>query len=151
MELVLRAAIVFFVLLVVMRLAGNKQFSELTTFDAVLIIVIAEVTGNSLSGQDYSVTASIVVIVSLVTFDIVISLFKARSKRFEKVVEGVPLLIVENGRTIEKAMRKERVDASDVLTVARKDHGLERLDQIRYAVLERDGRISVIPREGAAP
>lgn len=151
MDLVLRAAIVFLVLLVVLRLGGNKQFSEMTTFDAVLLIVIAEVTGNSLSGQDYSITASIVVIVSLVAFDIGLSLLKARSKRFDKVAEGVPVLLLENGAPLRKAMKKERVDEGDILAAARVVHGIERLDQIRYAVLERGGKISIIPREAAAP
>lgn len=151
MDLVSRAAIIFFVLLVVLRLGGNKQFSEMTSFDAVLIIVVAEVTGNSLSGQDYSITASIVVIVSLVAFDIGLSLLKTRSKRFDKLAEGVPVLIVENGRLIRKTMKKERVDEGDVLSAARMAHGLERLDQIRYAILEKGGKISIIPREGAAP
>lgn len=146
MELVARSAIVFFVLLVVMRLGGNKQFSELSAFDAVLIIVIAEVTGNSLSGQDYSITASIIVIVSLVSFDILLSLVKTRWQAFDRVAEGVPVLVLENGKIIERTARKERIDAGDILAAARKDHGIERLDEIRYAVLERGGKISVIPR-----
>lgn len=149
MDLVVRAALIFFTLLLIMRLGGNKQFSEMTAFDAVLLIVIAEVTGNTLSGQDYSVTASIVVIVSLVAFDIGLSLLKARSRRFDRLAEGIPILVVENGRALKDVMRKERIDESDVLAAARKDHGLERLDQIRYAVLERGGKISVIPAAGA--
>lgn len=151
MDLVVRSAIIFLALLVLMRLGGNKQFSELTAFDAVLIIVIAEVTGNSLSGQDYSITASIVVITSLVFFDITLSWFKARFRKFDKVAEGIPVLVAENGKMIEKTAKKERIDEGDILAAARKDHGLERLDQIRYAVLEKGGKISVIPREGATP
>lgn len=149
MDLVVRSAIIFFVLLVVMRIGGNKQFADLTAFDAILLIVIAEVTGNSLSGQDFSLTASIVVIVSLVFFDITLSWLKTRSKRFDRIAEGIPILVVENGRMIERNAKKERIDEGDVLAAARKDHGLERLDQIRYAVLEKGGKISVIPQTGA--
>lgn len=151
MDLVIRAAAVFFALFIVMRIAGNRQFAEMTTFDAALIIVIAEVTGNSLSGEDYSITASIVVIATLVLLDLGISLLKARSKRFDKLAEGVPMLLVENGRLLERNMKKERLDEGDVLSAARRHHGLERLDQIKYAILERDGRISIVPREGATP
>lgn len=133
MDLVVRAAVIFAVL------------------DVVLIIVIAEVTGNSLSGQDYSITASVVVIVTLVALDILVSWLKVRSKRFDKVAEGVPVLLLENGRPIRENLRKERVDEGDILEAAREAHGLERLDQIRYAVLEKGGAISIIPRAGVTP
>lgn len=146
MELVVRAAVIFVVLFVVMRIAGNRQFSEMTAFDVILVILIAEVTGNSLSGQDYSLTASIVVIVTLVALDILVSWLKVRSKRFDKLAEGVPVLLVENGRPLRETMRKERVDEGDVLEAARELHGLERMDQIRYAILEKGGAISIIPR-----
>lgn len=150
MDLVVRAAVIFFVLFVVMRIAGNRQFSEMTAFDAILIIVIAEVTGNALSGEDYSLTASIVVIVTLVVLDIAMSLLKDRFKKFDKLTEGVPILLVENGRLIEKNMKKERVDEGDVLSAARELRGLERVSDIRYAVLETDGKITVIPKEAQA-
>src|SRR5687768_11637016 len=127
MDLVVRAAVIFVALFVLLRLAGNRQFSELTTFDAVLIIVIAEVTGNSLSGEDYSLTASIIVITTLVALNIGISLLKRKSKGFDKVAEGVPILLVENGRFIQENMKKERVDEGDVLAAARQFQGLERL------------------------
>lgn len=146
MELVVRATVIFFALFVILRISGNRQFSEMTTFDAILIILIAEVTGNSLSGQDYSLTASIIVITTLVALDIGVSLLKVRWKAFDRVAEGVPVLLVENGRELKEPMRKERVDVEDVLAAARASHGLERLDQIRYAVLEREGAISIVPR-----
>ena len=145
MDLVVRAAIVFLTLFVVMRIAGNRQFSEMTSFDAVLIIVIAEVTGNSLSGEDYSLTASVVVIVTLVVLDILVSLLKQRVKWLNRLAEGVPVLLVENGRAIRKNLKKERIDESDVMAAARGQRGLERVDQIKYAVLETDGSISIIP------
>jgi uncharacterized membrane protein YcaP (DUF421 family) len=151
MDLVVRAAVVFLFLFVVMRIAGNRQFSEMTTFDAVLVIVIAEVTGNSLSGEDYSITASIVVISTLVGLDLLISLLKGRSKRFDKLAEGVPMLLVENGRFLKGNMKKERVDEGDVMSAARQAHGIEELSQIKYAVLERDGTISVVPKPSATP
>lgn len=151
MDLVVRAAVIFAVLFIVMRIAGNRQFSEMTSFDIILIIVIAEVTGNSLSGQDYSITASIVVIITLVSLDILVSWLKVRSKRFDKVAEGVPILLLENGRPIRENLKKERVDEGDILEAARQAHGLERLEQIRYAVLEKGGAISIIPRAGETP
>lgn len=142
----MRAVVIFLVLFVVMRIAGNRQFSELTTFDAILIIVIAEVTGNALSGEDYSMTAAIIVIVTLVALDIGISLLKRSSRRFDRVAEGIPVLLVENGRVIQENLRRERVDEDDILTAARELQGLERIDQVKFAILERGGRISIVPR-----
>lgn len=149
MDLVVRATVIFVVLFAVMRIAGNRQFSEMTTFDVVLVIVIAEVTGNSLSGEDYSLTASIVVIVTLVALDVGVSLLKARSRAFDRLAEGVPILLMENGRPLRQNMRKERIDEADILAAAREIHGLESLDQVKYAILETSGTISIVPKAGA--
>ena len=147
MDLVVRAAVIFVALLLVMRAAGNRQFSELTVFDAVLIIVIAEVTGNSLSGDDYSLTSSIVVIVTLVVLDLLMSILKRRFPRFSKVSDGIPILLVENGRFIWKNLRKEHVGEEEILAAARELQGLERISDIKYAVLESSGSISIIPKQ----
>jgi len=86
------------------------------------------------------------VILTLVGIDIGFSLLKDRSRLFHKIVEGVPLVIVEDGRVLGERMRWARVDIEDVLQAARERQGLERMDQIKYAVLERTGEISVIPK-----
>jgi uncharacterized membrane protein YcaP (DUF421 family) len=82
-----------------------------------------------------------------VASDIGLALLKERSPLVEKLIDGVPLVIVEDGRLLEGRMRWARVDEDDVLTAARETQGLERLDQIKYAVLERSGGISIIPRQ----
>ncbi|HEX2022104.1 MAG TPA: YetF domain-containing protein [Candidatus Thermoplasmatota archaeon] len=145
MDLVVRAAVVYLALFVIMRLSGNRQFSKMTTFDVVLVIVSAEGTGNALAGPDYSLTAAVVVIVTLVGLDIGLSLLKRVSRKFDKIAEGVPVLLVEGGRPLKENMRKERVDEEDVMAAARELQGLERMDQIKYAVLERSGKITIVP------
>lgn len=146
MDAVVRALFIYLFLLLVFRAAGKRQFSELTTFDLVLVLIIAEATQQGLLGQDYSVTYAALVILTLVGADIVLSVFKLRFPAFEKAVDGVPTVLIEEGRVLDDRMRRARVDLDDVMTQARLSHGLERLDQVRYAVLERDGRISIIPR-----
>lgn len=79
--------------------------------------------------------------------DIALSLWKQRSPQVEKFLDGVPLVIVEEGRPLKDRMAKARVDEDDVLTAARELQGLERMDQIKYAVLERSGGISIIPKQ----
>jgi uncharacterized membrane protein YcaP (DUF421 family) len=147
METVLRAAAIYLVLLIVFRVAGNRSLAQITAFDFVLLLIIGEATQQGLLGNDFSVTNALLVIVTLVGLDIALSLWKQRAPRLEKVIDGMPLVILENGRLLRERMDKERVDEDDILTAAREIHGLERLDQIKYAVLERSGGISIIPRE----
>ena len=83
---------------------------------------------------------------SLVGIDIAMSLLKQRFPRVERIMDGEPELLVDNGRLLEKRMARARVDRSDILEAARRLQGLERMDQIKYAVLEQSGGITIIPR-----
>jgi uncharacterized membrane protein YcaP (DUF421 family) len=147
-ESVIRATAIYALLLVVFRLTGNRSLGQITTFDFILLLIISEAIQNGMVGNDYSVTNALVLVLTLVTIDIVLSLAKSRLPAVEKWMEGVPIVIVEHGRPLLGRMRTSRVDVSDVLSAARRLHGLERMEQIKYAVLERDGDISIIPRDG---
>jgi uncharacterized membrane protein YcaP (DUF421 family) len=109
--------------------------------------VIAETTTEFLVGRDSSMTNSFLLILTFVTMDIGLSLLKQRSRAVDKVLDGAPVLIVDRGRLLKDRMDRARVDEEDILEAARCVHGLARMDQIRYAVLERSGDISVIPVE----
>ncbi len=149
MDAVLRAAAIYVVLLLAFRIAGRRTLAEMTPFDLVLVFIIGEATQQALLGQDFSVTNAVLVIVTLLFLDIVMSLAKERSGTFEKLIDGVPTIIVADGRPLTERMRRARVDEADVMEAARRLHGIERLDQIKYAVLEVSGGISVIPNERA--
>ena len=146
MDSVLRGLVVYLVLLVVFRIAGKRTLSQVTTFDAVLLLIVAEVTQQALLGQDHSIVNFVLLVVTLLGMDIALSLVKQASPRLDRLLEGEPVVIVENGRPLEDRMRKARVDVEDVLTAARELQGLERLEQIKLAVLERSGGITIIPR-----
>lgn len=146
MDSVLRAAAIYLVVLVVFRLAGRRTLSELTTFDFVLLLIIGEATQQALLGDDFSIVNAMVVIVSLVVFDIALSLLKNKSRWLSKLIDGEPMIIVEHGQVLERRIRKARIDEGDILEAARHSQGLERIDQIKFAILEKDGRISIIPR-----
>jgi len=150
MDSVLRAAAIYIALMIIMRLAGKRSLAQITTFDFVLLLIIGEATQQALLGQDFSVTNAMLVIITLVTLDIGLSLLKRRSKRIDKWLDDVPLVIVEDGVALKERMDKVRVDIDDVLSAARHLQGIERLDQIRYAVLERSGGISIIPKKNAS-
>jgi uncharacterized membrane protein YcaP (DUF421 family) len=150
MDSVLRAAAIYIALLIIMRIAGKRSLAQITTFDFILLLIIGEATQQALLGQDYSVTNALIVIVTLVLLDIGLSLLKRRSKAIDKLLEDTPLVIVDNGTPLKDRMKKARVDEEDVLSAARRLQGLERLDQIRYAVLERSGGITIVPMRSAS-
>ena len=147
MESIFRAVIVYVFLLVIFRLSGKRTLAEVTTFDLVLLLIISEATQEALIDNDHSMTNSFLIITSLVLLNVVFSEIKERFKPAERILDGLPLLIVDHGNPLHERMRKERVDVDDVLDAAREGHGIQRLKQIKFAVLERNGKISIIPAE----
>ncbi|MGZ8385824.1 MAG: DUF421 domain-containing protein [Nitrospira sp.] len=146
METVLRALSIYLVLLLVFRLAGRRTLMQMTSFDFVLLLIISEATQNAILGNDYSITTGILAIVTLVGTDILLSYWKQRSAKVERWLDGLPLIIVNNGIPLKPLMDRARVNEEDVLAAARQGPGLERMEQIKYAVLEVGGGISVIPK-----
>ena len=147
MDSVLRGAAIYIFLMLIFRISGKRSLAQVTTFDFVLLLIISETTQQALLGENFSLTNALLLIVTLIGLDIGISLLKQRSPRLEKLVDSVPLILVENGQPIQERLDKARVDESDILASARELQGLERMDQIKYAVLERSGGISIIPQE----
>ncbi len=149
MDSVIRALCVYLILLIIFRISGKRSLAQITTFDLVLTLIISEAIQQALVDDDNSMTNAIVLVVTLVCTDIALSLAKQRWPRFDKVVEGTPVILVENGRPREDRLRSERVNCEEILGAARECHGLERLDQIKYAIVEQNGHITIVPRRGA--
>lgn len=147
MDTILRTLAIYLFLLVLFRMSGKRTLSELSTFDFILLLIISEATQNALLGEDYSLVTGLTVILTLVMLDLGLSVLKKRSRVVEKVTEGTPLVIVEHGRLLKERLSKTQVTEDDIMQTARQTQGLERLDQIKYAVLETSGGISIIPRE----
>ena len=146
MDSVIRGLSVYFFLLVIFKVSGKRTLQEVTAFDFVLLLIIAETTQQALLGDDFSLTNALVLITTLVFTDICLSLVKQRSKGIEKLLDGTPTILVDNGSLLRDRMDKARVDESDIMEAARKLQGLESLEQVKYAILEKDGTISVIPK-----
>jgi uncharacterized membrane protein YcaP (DUF421 family) len=151
MEPLVRVAAMYFFLMVVFRLSGKRTLAETTPFDLLMMLVISETTQQAMVGDDHSMTHAFLLIISFVSIDVGLSLIKQRSKRVARLLEDVPLVIVEQGRFLKDRMDRSRVDEEDVLEAARELRGLERVEQIKYAVLERNGKITIIPRSPEAP
>ncbi len=146
MDAVIRPLFLYFFLLLVFAIAGKRSMAQMDTFDMVTLLIISEATQNALVGQNYSMTYSVIVIMTLVACTVFMAWIKSRSPRFEQVLQGGPLILVENGRLLRDRMKPAFVDEQDILTSARREHGLERLDQIKFAILETSGQISIIPK-----
>jgi uncharacterized membrane protein YcaP (DUF421 family) len=145
MDHVIRAAIVYLFLLVLFRISGKRTLAEVTTFDFILLLIISEAAQQALLGQDYSFTAAAIVISTLVGLDMLLAWISTRSEKIQKLLDSVPLVIVEEGKPIKERMKKSGVDETEILQTARELQGIASLDQIKYAVLERSGGITVIP------
>lgn len=145
MESVLRGIAVYLILLIVMRLSGRRTLAQVTPFDFVLLLIVAETTQQALLGEDFSITNSVILILTLFTADILLSYLKQREPRAAMLIDGVPTVLIRSGEPDRAALRSARMDLSDILEAARRQHGLKRLDQIRFAVLEISGDISIIP------
>ena len=145
MDAVIRSLAVYLFLIGIFRLTGKRTIAQITTFDFVLLLIISEATQQALMGEDFSVMNSFIVITTLLTADLVMSYIKDKSKKIEKILDGVPLVLVTEGKPIKERLQNSRVDENDILEAARELRGLEKMEQIKYAVLEKDGQISIIP------
>lgn len=147
MDAVMRAAAIYLALLVLFKFSGRRSLSELTIFDFVLLLIIGEATQQALLGDDFSITNAVLVVATLIGIDMLLSALKWRWPRFDLWLEGSPTIVVENGVALSSRLKAARIRVEDILESAREKHGLERLDQIKFAIIEKNGKISIIPRE----
>jgi len=150
MDSVLKAVVIYFVLWLLIRLSGRRTLAELSTFDFILFLVIGGATQRALIGEDYSLTNAFVVITTLIVVNILVGLLERDFRFFSKIVTGVPTILVDDGHLLTGRMRRARITADEIMERARMLHGLETLAQIKYAILEASGDISIIPRDKPA-
>ncbi len=146
MELILRTFFIYLFILIVFRITGKRTLSQLTTFDFILLLMVGQATQQALLMNDYSVTGAILVIVTLAGIDTLSAYFSKKSNLFDKVANGVPVIVIENGVLMEETLFNANLGVSDILEAARKNQGIDSIEQIKYAILEKDGMISIIPK-----
>jgi uncharacterized membrane protein YcaP (DUF421 family) len=145
MEFVLRAVCVYAFLLALFTIAGKRSLAEVDTFDLVLLLIISEATQQALIGEDYSLTTAAIVLSTLVGLEILMGKINRRWPAFEKSMRGGPLVLVEHGKVLAERLRAEQLTEEEILTAARQRHGLTSFEEIRYAILETSGEISIVP------
>lgn len=146
MDAVLRAVAIYLVLMLIFRLTGKRTIAQLTPFDFVIILIVGEATQQALLGENFSVTYAALVIATLVLLERLADLLSYRFPLLKRMTESVPVVLVEDGRPLPDVMKREQITTEDVMSSARLNQGLERMDQIRWAVLETSGGISIVPR-----
>jgi uncharacterized membrane protein YcaP (DUF421 family) len=144
---VLRAFIIYIFLLIIIRFSGRRTLGEMSNFDLVLLLIISEAAQNGLTGEDYSIMNSVIIIATLIFMDICFSLLKEKWPFLGKAIDGVPTILIYEGKIQQDNIKHSRTDVEDILDAARSSRSIEKLEQIKYAILEKNGSISIIPFE----
>ena len=144
MDVVFRVLFVYLFLLVIFRLLGKRELSQLSPFELVVLILLPQMLTDGLSSGDQSLTSATVGSATLLLLVFLTSILSHRFKWFETLTEGEATVLVHNGRFLDQNMNRERVQPAEVFTHMRMA-GVERLEQVKWAILEDDGQISVIP------
>ena len=146
MDLTIRAVALFFFVYLLTRIIGRRELSSLEPFDLILLIVIGDAIQQGLTQDDYSVTGALIVIGTFAILQILVSYLSFRFPRLRPALDGEPIIVVQDGRAIEKNMKRERITVEEVMVAARQEQ-VASLDRIAWAVLETSGKISVIPKQ----
>jgi uncharacterized membrane protein YcaP (DUF421 family) len=145
MDLVLRAVAVFVFVVILTRIIGRRELGSLAPVDLILLIILGDALQQGLTQDDYSLTGAFLVVGTLAVLQVFTSWLAFRSTRTRRVLEGEPLIVVEDGKPIERNLRRERLTVEEVAESARM-HEIGSLDEVRWAVLERNGEISFIKK-----
>jgi uncharacterized membrane protein YcaP (DUF421 family) len=145
MDIVLRAVVVFCFLLVLTRIIGRRELSSLQPFDLILIIILGDAVQQGLTQDDYSLTGAFLAIGTIAVLQVFVSWIGFRFPRARPVLEGTPIVVVQDGEVIEPNLGRERLSVDEVREAAR-IQGIGHLAQVRWAVLETSGQISFIKK-----
>jgi len=146
-NIALRTAAIYLVILIGLRLAGKREIGQMTVFDLVVLLLLANAVQNAMVGPDSSLTGGVLAAVVLLLLNAVVARLRLRWPGLRRIIEGSPTLLVLHGEVIAKHMRREGLD-QETLEAALREHGLADLGDVEMAVLEIDGSISVVPANG---
>jgi uncharacterized membrane protein YcaP (DUF421 family) len=144
-EIILRTAVVYVVVLVLLRVAGKRELGQMSPVDLVVILVIANAVQNAMTGGDNSLIGGVIAATTLVAMNIAFSRVAHRIPYLEHLFESDPTSLLKDGKLIKRNMDRENVDMDELMMAAR-EHGIDDLKGVEAAYLERDGSISVIPK-----
>jgi uncharacterized membrane protein YcaP (DUF421 family) len=145
MDIVLRGIVLFLFVSFIMRIVGRRELSSLGAIDLVLLIVLGDSIQQGLTQDDYSVTGAMIAVSTIAVMQVSLSYLGFRFRRLRPVLEGEPIVIVQDGRVIERNLRRDRITVDEVLEEARQQQ-IGSLEDVAWAVLEPNGQISFLPK-----
>ncbi|HEU0336253.1 MAG TPA: YetF domain-containing protein [Gaiellaceae bacterium] len=145
MDIVLRAAVAFAFVLLVTRVVGRRELSSLQPFDLILLVVIGDLVQQGVTQSDYSVTGLVLAVGTIAVLTVVTSYMSFRLPLLRPLIDGEPVIVVEDGKPIARNLERNRITLGEVLAAARQE-GIASLEEVQWAVLETSGRISFIQR-----
>ena len=148
MQTVFRIALIYLLLLLGLRALGKREFGQLSPFELVTLLLIPELVQQGAVGDDFSITNAVIGVCTLLLLVFLTSAASHRFPRFERFIGGEPAVLAYDGKFVPRVMNVERVSAEEIYSEMRKV-GLERLSQVRWVLLEADGKIAVVPRRRA--
>jgi uncharacterized membrane protein YcaP (DUF421 family) len=144
-DIVFRAAVAYFFILLVTRIIGRRELSSLEPFDLILLVVLGDLIQQGVTQSDYSVVGLILAGGTVALLQAFVSWLNFRSQRLRLVLDGEPIVIVEDGRILERNLKRERLTAEEVAEEARQQQ-IASLEDVQWGVLETSGKISFIPK-----
>ncbi|HEV1997318.1 MAG TPA: YetF domain-containing protein [Candidatus Dormibacteraeota bacterium] len=147
-ELILRSAAIYLALLFGFRIFGKREVGQMTLFDLVVVLLVANAVQPAMTGPDASITGGLIIIVTLLLLNHAISFVRVRVPWFNKLVEPSPVVVARNGQWMREELKKQELTDEEALAALR-EHGLESVAETKEVVLEADGSLSVVPKDGA--
>lgn len=143
-EIAVRSGVVYVALLLGLRMGGKRELGQMTPFDLVVVLLIANAVQNAMVGPDTSLVGGLVAAAALLAANATLARFRRRIPWFRRMAEGDPVVLMSDGVLVDKHMRREGIDEVELEQAAR-EHGLDGLGDVKQAVLEIDGTISIVP------
>lgn len=143
--IVVRSAVIYVALLVGLRVTGKRQIGQMAPFDLVVILLIANAVQNAMVGPDTSLLGGLISAGVLLGANLAVTQLRERAPGVRRMVEGEPAVLIADGTLVSKTIQREGVDILE-LEQAVREHGVDGLDEVKLAVLEVDGTISVVPK-----
>jgi uncharacterized membrane protein YcaP (DUF421 family) len=150
MDLALRAMFLFVFVFALTRVIGRRELSALEPFDLILLIVLGDAIQQGLTQDDYSLTGAVIVVSTLAILQVFVSFLGFRFEKLRPLLEGDPIVVVQDGKPIQKNLRRERMAVEEVLEEARQQAQISSLDEIEWAILETSGNISFIKKNSSS-
>jgi uncharacterized membrane protein YcaP (DUF421 family) len=143
MEIILRAAAIYFFIWIATKALGKRELAQLSAFEFILLVTMGDLIQQGVTGDDRSVTGAVLAVSTISVLIAVSSLLSYKSRRLRSVLDGFPVIVVRDGRPMDESLRAERLTVEEVMGAAR-DQGIDDLRRVRVGILEPDGKFSFI-------